>query len=724
MGWFEDQLKERIETDRDKFEDSFIELSATILGEKGIIDAMKSNKKKTRNAIEEIIKYYNCQVVKVPDEIEDVVDQMDYMMRPTGIMKRRVKLEDKWWESAVGAMLGSTKDGQTIALIPRGVKGYCFKDYKTGKTVKVDRKTSKNIEREAYCFYKPFPQKELKIWDLAKFIWSLIRPSDIVFILIMYAVSQAFAMLSPVLNKLVYESLIPSGIMASIMPLMTLFVGIGLSQTLIGITSSLIQSRLTTRLSVSISSASMMRMLSMPTTFFKDYNAGELAQRMTSISTLCNTIIGVASKVIGVAFSLTYIVQMVAYGPSLVIPGLIIIAVTIAVNIYYTLKSIDISRKQLKTESKLTGLIFALFSGVQKIKLAGAEKRAFSKWASVYREQAEYVYDKPMFLKVAPVLTSIISTAGSMVIYYFAAISSVGLANYMAFNTAYGGVFGALTTLAGIVTTIATIKPTIELAEPLMKTAPEVSEDKHQVTRLKGNIEVNNLSFRYTEDGPLILDNLSLKIKPGDYVAIVGKTGCGKSTLLRLLLGFEKPQKGAIYYDGQSVDKVDLKSLRRNIGVVMQNGELFSGDIFSNIVISAPQLTLDDAWEAAKMAGIAEDIEKMPMEMHTMISEGGGGISGGQKQRLMIARAIAPKPKVLMFDEATSALDNVTQKLVSDSISQLKATRIVIAHRLSTIKNCDRIIVIDGGKIIEDGKFDELIEKGGYFAELVKRQMA
>ena len=221
---------------------------------------------------------------------------------------------------------------------------------------------------------------------------------------------------------------------------------------------------------------------------------------------------------------------------------------------------------------------------------------------------------------------------------------------------------------------------------------------------------------------PFVIDNLSLKIKSGQYVAIVGRTGCGKSTLLRLLLGFETPQKGAIYYDGRDLSSLDLKSLRRNIGAVMQNGKLFQGDIYSNIVISAPWLSVNEAWEAAEIAGIAEDIRSMPMGMNTVISEGTGGISGGQKQRLMIARAVAPNPKILMFDEATSALDNITQKKVSQALDGLKCTRLVIAHRLSTIRRCDRILVLDGGKIVEDGTYEQLIAEKGYFYELVQRQ--
>jgi ABC-type bacteriocin/lantibiotic exporter with double-glycine peptidase domain len=298
----------------------------------------------------------------------------------------------------------------------------------------------------------------------------------------------------------------------------------------------------------------------------------------------------------------------------------------------------------------------------------------------------------------------------------------VSVAEYYAFNSAYGMVNAAFMALAGIAAGAAQIKPVLEMARPILEAEPEVAEDKLVLTRLTGGIELNNVTFRYTEDMPPVLDDLSLKIRPGQYVAIVGKTGCGKSTLMRLMLGFETPQKGAVYYDGRDLKRIDLKSLRRRIGAVMQNGKLFTGDIFSNITISAPWLTLDDAWEAAEIAGLADDVRAMPMGMHTLISEGQGGISGGQRQRLLIARAVAPKPRILMFDEATSALDNLTQKQVSEALDRMKCTRIVIAHRLSTIRQCDRIIVLDKGHIVEDGTYEELIEKGGAFAELVARQ--
>ena len=305
----------------------------------------------------------------------------------------------------------------------------------------------------------------------------------------------------------------------------------------------------------------------------------------------------------------------------------------------------------------------------------------------------------------------------------FSAVKSgVSVADYYAFNVAYGMVSGAFAALAGITLTVSQIGPILSMVKPILEEVPEVAEEKQVVERLMGSIELINVTFSYNENMPNVLENLSLKISPGQYVAIVGKTGCGKSTLMRILLGFEKPKRGGVFYDGKDLERMDLKSLRQKIGTVMQNGKLFSGDIYSNIVINNPRLTLDQAWEAAEMAGFADDIRNMPMGMFTILSEGQGGISGGQKQRLLIARAIAPKPRILMFDEATSALDNITQRIVSESLEKLKCTRIVIAHRLSTIRQCDRVIVLDKGHIIEDGSYDELIAKNGFFAELVERQ--
>ena len=301
-------------------------------------------------------------------------------------------------------------------------------------------------------------------------------------------------------------------------------------------------------------------------------------------------------------------------------------------------------------------------------------------------------------------------------------IQGIGYAQFLAFQAAFTAFNGTLNGFIPLVGQYFAIQPQIENFRPILEEVPESVGDKPDAGILSGTIEVSNLSFGYVE-GTEVLHNINLKIFAGENVAIVGMSGCGKSTLVRLLLGFEIPKSGAIYYDGQDLSELNLPSVRSQLGVVLQNGQLMKGDIFTNI-IGTNSLTQEDAWQAAEAAGIAEDIYMMPMGMQTVISEGSSNISGGQRQRILIARALVTKPSILIFDEATSALDNRTQAIVTKSLDNLKATRIIVAHRLSTIRNCDRIIVMDAGRIVETGGFDELVAKGGLFAHLVKRQMS
>ena len=550
-----------------------------------------------------------------------------------------------------------------------------------------------------------------------------LKVNDFIFYGILTLVGTLLGMLVVNINKVLMSDVLEFGNVSVLIACSLFLICTQLSQSIFSIANSLYTDRFNKKMDLAIDSATMMRILSLPPSFFKEYSSGDLSSRIGYIGSLCNMI---TSAIFGTGFSavfsLGYITQIVKFAPMLVIPSIIITLITFGFSVLSTFLTMKISKKKMEQSAKESGLDYAIVNGVKKIKLAGAEKLVFAKWANLYAEGAKLEYNPPFFIKYNGVISSSIGLVTTIVMYYFAVESGVSVADYYAFNSAYGMLSGAFMSVASMALTFANIKPIMEMAKPLLEAEPEISEGKQVITNVSGNIEINNLSFRYNEKMPYVIDGLNLTIKPGQYVAIVGKTGCGKSTLMRLLLGFEKPNKGSIYYDGKDMNTIELRSLRRKIGVVMQNGSLFMGDIYSNIVISAPELTVDDAWEAARQAGIAEDIEKMPMGMNTLIAEGAGGISGGQKQRIMIARAIAPKPKILMFDEATSALDNITQKIVSDSLDKLNCTRIVIAHRLSTIKQCDRIIVLDKGNIIEDGTYEELIKNNGYFAELVERQ--
>ena len=723
MGWFNEQIKERKISDNNAFEASFDNITASVLGKK-MSSALNDSRIITKNAIDAILKFYHVPSREVPEELEDMNEQLEYLMRPYGIMRRSVILESGWYKDAIGAMLGIRKDnGTVVALIPSGFSGYEYFDLESGKYIKVKKSNEDLFEDEAIAFYKPFPLKSITIKDLIVYIAQVLSVSDYVAIALATLAVSLLGMLTPKINNILFSAVVTSGSVRLLIGIAIFAICLSLTSLIISSVKSLISARINTKLSISIEAATMMRLMSLPADFFKNYSSGELQERAGNISSLCDMLVStILNTGLTSAFSLIYIYQIFVYAPGLVIPSLIITFITIIFFVVSALMQMKISVKQMELSGKESGMTYALISGVQKIKLAGAEKRAFARWANLYAERISYSYNPPAFLKLNPVISSAISLTGTLVMYYMAVKTGVSVAEYYAFNTAYGMVSGAFMSLSSIALTFAQIKPILERVKPLLDAKPEISEGKQVITRLSGAVEMNNVSFRYNESMPNVIDNLSLKIRPGQYVAIVGKTGCGKSTLMRLLLGFEKADRGAIYYDGKDINSLDLKSLRRKIGSVMQNGKLLQGDIYSNITISAPWLTMDEAFEAAEKAGIAEDIRRMPMGMHTMISEGSGGISGGQRQRLMIARAIAPKPKILMFDEATSALDNITQRQVCEALDAMKCTRIVIAHRLSTIKQCDRIIVLDGGHIVEDGTYRELIDNKGYFYELVERQ--
>jgi NHLM bacteriocin system ABC transporter ATP-binding protein len=723
VGFFENQIEERRKAEQELLEDSFVKVAGIVMGQR-TAERLSDERIVTKGAIDDILKSLHYKPVDVPESITDPAEQLDYCMRPYGLMSRAVELDEGWYKNAFGPILAFTKDGgKPIALLPGRISGYRYIDPINGQSVKITAKTAAQFSNDAICFYRPLPQKKLGIPDLLIYMKNCISISDIVMIIISTFALSAIGLLMPRLTKMLTGPVLSSGRKDVLIAIAISMICVALSSQLMTGITGLIQSRLDIKTSLGVQASMMMRLMSLPPDFFRKYSPGELKSRSMSVNNLCTLIMGMVMNTgLTSLTSLIYIGQIFNFAPALVVPSITIVVVTVVFSIVTTLMQIKINRKLMEQAAKESGLSYGLITGIQKIRLSGSEKRVFAKWLDQYSKGAELTYNPPMFIKINSVISTAISLTGTIVLYYMAMQSNIDPSSYFAFTTAYGMLMGAFMSVSGIALSAAKIQPIMELAEPFLKTEPEVSSGKEIITEISGGVELAHVSFRYTDDTPYVLNDISLKINPGDYVAIVGSTGCGKSTLVRLLLGFEKPEKGVIYYDGKDISGLDISSLRRKIGTVMQDAGLFQGDIYSNIVISAPQLTLDDAWAAAEKAGIADDIRAMPMGMHTIISEGQGGISGGQRQRLMIARAIAPSPKLLIFDEATSALDNKTQKQVSEALDKMGCTRIVIAHRLSTIKHCDRILVIDGGVIAEEGTYDELIAKDGFFAELVKRQ--
>ena len=647
------------------------------------------------------------------------------ILRPRGIMMRNIQLTGEWWRECVGPLLGYTMDGRLVALTPtRTGLGYQYRE-QDGSIRKVGhREMASTLKPTAITFTKALPLHPLTMKDLIRFTWSVVSGPNALLLVVCALVVVLLGMFTPMANKLIFDTVIPTGDAADLLPITGLLIGATVGTLLLTLTRNLYIIRLQHIIELHVQNAIMARTFLLSPTFFSKNPSGELTAKINNVSMLCSLVNeNIVGALLSAVLSIIYLVQVYIYGGKLLWPALgIIAAQTVALVLNY-FRTVNVRKRYIEGTMKLSGLEYNLFAGIQKLKLTGSENRAFARWLDHYGEASCVIYNPAFKDRFYPALCVLLGIGGSMLIFWSTLSNGVSIPDYIAFSSAFGMITASMTQLNGVVPSLAQIKPLFESVKPILESVPEMEEKAPQVEELFGGIEVSGVSFRYQEDGPLILDDLSLKIEPGEYVGIVGKSGCGKSTLMRLLLGFEKPLTGGIYYDNYDLAKVDKASLRRKIGCCLQSGSLFTGDLFHNITITAPWATHDDAWEALRMACLEEDVRQMPMGLHTVVSEGGGGFSGGQKQRILIARALISKPGIIFFDEATSALDNISQKAVSDNLDELMCTRVVIAHRLSTIRHCDRIVVLDKGKIAEQGTFEELMENKGLFYEMTQRQL-
>ena len=718
MGWFSDQIKKRKENNQIMLENSFNDLA-------GIKNLVEGEEKDLRDIFicSQLTKYFEFNSVEVPNTITGTMKRIDYVTRSGGVAYKKITIARGWNIENRDPILVFTKRTNTpVLLLPTGSSDFYYISYHTGKKRLITNTLIKVFKGEAYVFYNPLPNSKLTLDQYVRHFKKTIRTIDIISVITISVIATVIGMLPAYIIKRLTGEVVENKDFRLFAVVSFYVIGAGLIYILIKATQAFINARVAIKMEKTMQQTTMMRMLSLPPSFFKKYDTGELTSRFMSVSSLSNLMFnGIFLTALSSLMSLVYFTQVVQFAPSLVWPVLAIITLTSIFSIMVSLIEVKVSRKQLKLSAKESGVTYSLINGIQKIRLAGAEKRAFSKWAQSYAASSELLYHPPLIIRLSTVISMLISLGGTLLIYLVAAKNSIDISSYMAFTTSFASLSVASSSLSRVGSFMARLRPAFEMTRPLLEEEVEDSS-KESVEELKGDIVLENVSFKYSDKGPYILEDINLHVKNGEYLGIVGKTGCGKSTIVRLLLGFEKVTLGKVLFDGKNIQDIDLQSLRRKIGSVTQNGGIFHADILSNILITSPDLGEKEAWEAAEIAGIAEDIRHMPMGMSTVISEGQGGISGGQKQRIMIARAIVNKPKVLIFDEATSALDNRTQNNISEAINKLNCTRIVIAHRLSTIKNCDRIIYIENGKIEEEGNYQELIDKRGKFFELVERQ--
>ena len=659
-------------------------------------------------------------------------DRLVTLADASRIRTRRVILRSDWWRHDQGPLVAFRVTGEgddttkhPVALLPTSPIRYELVDPVTGERRAVDEDVAEELAGDAYMLYVPLPERALRLRDLAA---AALRGShrDLSTVLLMGLGGGLSGLVLPVLTGFIFGRVIPSADRSQLLQMSLALTAAALAAGAFQITRSIAVLRLSGRMEGGLQAAVWDRLLALPVTFFRRFTVGDLTNRAMGIESIRQLITGnVLTSILAAAFSIFSFALLFYYSSRLafVSTGLVILLTSISAAL--TWLQVRHQRRVHHLRGRLASLLFGLIHGIAKLKVGGAEQRAFGRWAERFAEQRQASIRARRVAIAQSAFNAFYAVATTLVVFAVMGLSTeldLSVGDFLAFNAALAQFTAAALAMVGVLSSLVTLVPIYERLTPILETVPEVDDSKLDAGELTGDVEFSHVHFRYQKESPLILEDVSFHARAGEFIALVGPSGSGKSTCLRLILGFEAPESGSIYFDGQDLGSLSLQSVRRQIGVVLQTGKPMVGDILSNITGSS-NLGIEAAWEAAEMAGLADDIKAMPMGMHTVISEGAGTFSGGQKQRLLIARALIHRPRILLFDEATSALDNRTQEVVSRSLDRLQATRIVIAHRLSTIQNADRIYVIEAGRVVESGPFDELMDGGGAFARLAERQL-
>ena len=639
------------------------------------------------------------------------VSSLDKLFIRQGVFFRQITLAGEWWKHTTGRLLAFTLEEDIPIVLMPGFSSYTFINPNTGRREQVNPKIFKP---EAFCLTQPLPARKLKLSDLGRFAWQTLGRADLWAIFIACVSVVLLTMFTPYVTKMVFSEVVPSGSSSQLLPVGVLLFSAAFGLAMLHITRSLVVFRVKDKVEYTLQTALMTRMLHLPAAFFQNWQAADLSSRVLSLSRFSGMLTeNILTTVLSTIFSVILFIQFFIYGGPLLFIGIGVLAIVLffnMLNYYYTRV---VQERVNPNRSRMYGLLYEMLGGMQKIRVNGAEERCFQQWTERFADSEANSASQPMMYFYSSGM-SYASRLLPMIVTMWAAWKyELGLSDYIAYCTVLGIALSTINQLSIIMKQIGRVMPEARMCRPILEASMEDTNEQHVLTQVEGAIEVSGLRFRYSENTSWIFNGLNLRIHQGEYVAIVGPSGCGKSTLLRLLLGFEKPEEGSIFYDQYNLREINMSSLRRNcVRVFMQDGRLIEGTLLDNILFTAPAATEEDAWEAVRLVDLVEDIQRMPNGMNTYITEDGRGISGGQRQRILLARALVQCPDIMLLDEATSALDNVTQQRVADYLASMKCTRITIAHRLETIRQCDRIIVLGNGRVIKEGTYDELIAEG------------
>ncbi len=679
--------------------------------------------------------------IKTPHKWEEKKDKkLESIAQASHIRTREVAFREEWWKQDGSALLAFLEEDLTPVALIHKEGHYYLHNPKEAKEILLNETVAKTIAPMGYTFYRSFETNTLNLKYILKFGITGAR-KDLLIMLGVGILCALTGLVTPIVTGYIFDKIIPTSEYGQLIQLILVLLTIAISTMAFQATQGLGILRIQSKMGASVQAALIDWLLRLPTSFFRRYTTGDLAKRAMGINTIYQVLeSAVVSSLLASVFGCFSFIVLLYYDlkVALITMGLLFLFVSVVVMVSYS--QLKHHREVFYLEGKISGMVVQFLRGLSKIRVAGVEERVFSVWVQQFLQQKRAALKVKNLQNILYTLNQTFPILAYMVIFmaiaYFQKEDALKMASgellepsgiastgtFLAFIGAFNGFLQTITQVNQSLISVLQIIPIYERSLPILEEQPESHSEKPEADQLIGNIEMSNVAFSYPRSDLNLFEDVSFSVKAGDFVALVGPSGAGKSTILRLLLGFDTPTKGAVFYDGKDLANIDVLSIRRQIGVVLQDGKIMAGDIFSNIVGNHP-LTLEDAWKAAEISGIADDIQQMPMGMHTPISEGANTLSGGQRQRLMIARALVHRPPLILFDEATSALDDQTQEIVSHSLEQLKVTRVVIAHRLSTIVNADCIYVLNQGKISEQGDYQSLMSKEGLFSQLVKRQL-
>ena len=646
--------------------------------------------------------------------------------RASHISARVIKLTEGWHKTTSYPFIGFYgEDAHPVLCVPNVLRSFTAYDPVTKIKFRIGKNNSKYFSTQGLVFCRPLPRRSLELKDLFSYGKHYVSNVDLVNMCFMILLSTLVGLLLPILNEQLFDKLIPMGSFQAVRQIGVVILACSLGNILFLAVKNISSLRAISLAKYSIMDATFERIFNLPQSFIDKFGSIDLVTRATGMmESLITVSTSVMSAAIGMILSVIYLIRMFRKSSKLTWAALIMLAIGVAVTLAFGYAKRKYVAESEKENCDARNSLYSYISGIMKVRLSSMEEKAIYDYqkhnVKVVRNEMKCGY----IAARSNAVTVIMSALYTVVLYYLIMKKGldISIGQFTAFTSAFGLFNSAVMQFVNLLITLPTVGPAIERAMPIYETACENTGAGNVITKFEGNVEADHLYFTYDKEEKNVIDGINFQIKAGEYVGIVGPSGCGKSTLFKLLLGFEEPTGGNIYYDGKDINLLDKTELRRQMGVVLQDGRMTSGTIYENVAIAAPGISQERVKELLIEAGMGYDLDRMPMGILTEVSEFGGSISGGQQQRILIARALANDPCILLFDEATSALDNVAQSILCKTLAKRRITRIVIAHRLNTVEQCDRILVMDNGKIVEEGSFEQLANAGGLFTRMIEEQ--